>query len=274
MEIYQLHSICRQIRKDILAMIYEAGSGHPGGSLSAVELLVGLYFSKMKYNAKDPFFENRDRFFLSKGHACPVLYATLARAGYFSVDTLSTLRKLGSCLQGHPNMCKLPGLESSSGSLGQGLSIANGVALAAKMDHKTYRVYCLLGDGELNEGQVWEAAMTAAHHKLDNICAIVDYNKIQLDGPVESIKGLDPLTDKWRAFNWHVIEIDGHDIEQVSAAYDEAAGFKGKPSVIIAHTIKGKGVSFMENKAEWHGKAPNSEELKLALAEIESYKKE
>ncbi len=263
-----LKEICKVIRKDIITMIHQAGSGHPGGSLSAVELMVGLYFNKMKHNPKQPGWGERDRFFLSKGHACPVHYSVLARSGYYPVEELNSLRKLGSCLQGHPNFCRLPGLESSSGSLGQGLSIANGVALAAKMDDKNFRIYCLLGDGELNEGQVWEAMMTSAHHKLNNICAIVDYNKVQLDGPISSIKELSPLSDKWKAFNWNVIEIDGHHMKQVLDAYDAAAHCKDKPSVIIAHTIKGKGISFMENKAEWHGKAPNAQELELALAEL------
>lgn len=268
-EIQRLQSICAAVRKDIVDMVHRAGSGHPGGSLSAVELLVGLYFSKLRHDPLNSGWDMRDRFFLSKGHACPVLYSVLARAGYFPAEELGTLRKLGSNLQGHPNMHKLNGLESSSGSLGQALSIANGAALAAKMDKKDIRVYCLMGDGELDEGQVWEAAMTAAQHKLNNVCAIVDFNKLQLDGSLESIKNLEPLTDKWKAFNWNVIEIDGHDMEQVLAAYDQAAACTDKPSVIVAHTVKGKGVSFMENKAEWHGKAPNKEELELALEEIE-----
>lgn len=268
-EIQRLQSICATVRKDIVEMVHRAGSGHPGGSLSAVELLVGLYFSKLRHDPLNSGWAMRDRFFLSKGHACPVLYSVLARAGYFPVEELGTLRKLESNLQGHPNMHKLNGLESSSGSLGQALSIANGAALAAKMDKKDIRVYCLMGDGELDEGQVWEAAMTAAQHKLNNVCAVVDFNKLQLDGSLESIKNLEPLTDKWKAFNWNVIEIDGHDMEQVLAAYDQAAACTDKPSVIVAHTVKGKGVSFMENKAEWHGKAPNKEELELALEEIE-----
>lgn len=264
----QLSDICKTVRKDILNMTHRAGSGHPGGSLSAVELMVGLYFEILKHNPKDPQWEDRDRFILSKGHAAPVVYSVLARSGYFSAEVLDTLRKLGSPLQGHPNMYKVPGLDSSSGSLGQGLSIANGLALAAKMRKKDYRVYCLLGDGELQEGQVWEAAMTAPQHKLDNVCAIVDYNRIQLDGPISEIKELHPLPDKWRSFNWNVIEIDGHNIEQVLEAYEKASNTKGKPSVIIANTVKGKGVSFMENKAEWHGKAPNVNEYESAVAEI------
>lgn len=268
-DIAELKNICKIIRKDIVTMVHHAGSGHPGGSLSGVELLTGLYFSKLRHDPMNPDWIERDRFILSKGHACPLHYSVLARSGYFPVELLNTLRKLESPLQGHPNMLKLPGLDCSSGSLGQGLSIANGLALAAKLDQKDYRVYCLMGDGELNEGQVWEAAMTAAHHKLDNVCAIVDYNKLQLDGSISSIKELHPLMEKWQSFNWNVIEIHGHDMEQVLEAYDKAAACKGKPTVIVAHTIKGKGVSFMEDKAEWHGKAPNTKELELALVEID-----
>lgn len=264
----QLEETCKTIRKDILKMTHLAGSGHPGGSLSAVELMVGLYFGTFKHNPLNPGWEDRDRFILSKGHAAPVQYSVLARAGYFSPEILDTLRKFGSILQGHPNMHKVPGLDSSSGSLGQGLSIANGLAMAAKIRKKDYRVYCLLGDGELQEGQVWEAAMTAPQHKLDNVCAMVDYNRVQLDGPISEIKELHPLTDKWKSFNWNVMEIDGHNIEEVLKAYEEAANTKGKPSVIIARTIKGKGVSFMENKAEWHGKSPNIKEYEAAIAEI------
>ncbi|WHH59201.1 transketolase [Petroclostridium sp. X23] len=260
--------MCKTIRKDILTMIYHAKSGHPGGSLSSVELMVGLYFGIMNHNPQQPEWEDRDRFILSKGHVAPVVYSVLARSGYFSTEHLNTLRKFGSKLQGHPNMHKVPGMDSSSGSLGQGLSIANGLAMAAKMRNINYRVYCLLGDGELQEGQVWEAVMTAAHHKLDNICAMVDYNRVQLDGTVDAIKGLDPLADKWKAFNWNVIEIDGHNMEEVLNAYEKAAETKGMPTVIIANTIKGKGVSFMEGKAEWHGQAPSEQQLEAALAEI------
>lgn len=261
--------MCKIVRKDILNMIHKAKSGHPGGSLSAVELLVGLYFEIMKHNCENPSWEDRDRFILSKGHIAPAVYSVLARCDYFSTDHLSSLRNFGSILQGHPNMHKVPGLDSSGGSLGQGLSLANGLAMAAKIKNKGYRVYCLLGDGELQEGQVWEAVMTAAHHKLDNVCAIVDYNKVQLDGNVEDIKGLDPLAEKWKAFNWHIIEIDGHNIEEVINAYKKASEVKGMPTVIIAHTVKGKGVSFMEGVAGWHGLAPNDEQLEKALAEIE-----
>lgn len=261
--------MCKTVRKDILNMIHEAKSGHPGGSLSSVELLVGLYFEIMNHNPENPEWEDRDRFILSKGHVAPVVYSVLARSGYFSVDTLNSLRKYGSILQGHPNMHKVPGMDSSSGSLGQGLSIANGLAMAAKMKSKDYRVYCLMGDGELQEGQVWEAVMTSAHHKLDNVCAIVDFNRVQLDGDVDAIKGIDPLAEKWKAFNWNVIEIDGHNIEEVINAYKKAEETKEMPTVIIANTVKGKGVSFMEGVAGWHGQAPNKEQLEAALAEIE-----
>lgn len=266
--VQELQQTCLEVRRDIVRMTHAAGSGHPGGSLSAVELLVGLYFTKLRHDANNPTWPERDRFVLSKGHAAPVLYSILARRGYFPVDELVTLRKLGSRLQGHPNMLALPGLDNSSGSLGQGLSIANGLAMAARLNQMDYRVYCLMGDGELQEGQVWEAAMTAAHRKLDNVCALVDYNNLQIDGDVEDVKGIHPLAEKWSAFNWHVMVIDGHDLNQVLAAYDEAASVKGKPSVIIAKTIKGKGVSFMENQADWHGKAPNQAQLEQALAEL------
>lgn len=266
--IENLKAICKDVRADIVKMTAAAGSGHPGGSLSSVELLTALYFNVLNHKPEEPNWPDRDRFILSKGHVCPVLYAVMARTGYFPVEELMTLRKFGSRLQGHPNVKVLPGLESSSGSLGQGLSIANGLALAAKLDNKSYRVYCLLGDGELQEGQIWEAMMTAAHYNLDNVCAIVDYNNLQIDGKCSEVMCLDPLIKKWESFNWHVIEIDGHDLEQVLKAYEEAAKHKGNPSVIIAHTTKGKGVSFMEDVAGWHGKAPNQEELEKALQEI------
>jgi transketolase len=249
-------------------MTAAAGSGHPGGSLSSVELLTALYFNVLNHRPEEPNWPDRDRFILSKGHVCPVLYSVMARTGYFPVEELMTLRKFGSRLQGHPNVKALPGLESSSGSLGQGLSIANGLALAAKLNNKSYRVYCLMGDGELQEGQIWEAAMTAPHYGLDNVCAIVDYNNLQIDGKCDEVMGINPLAKKWESFNWHVIEIDGHDLAQVLKAYEEAANHKEQPSVIIAHTTKGKGVSFMENVAGWHGKAPNKEELEKALQEI------
>jgi len=264
----RIQDICKEVRADIVRMTSAAGSGHPGGSLSAVEAMTVLYFSVMNHRPTEPDWAERDRFFLSKGHACPVLYSVMARSGYFPVEELLTLRKCGTRLQGHPSCKTLPGIEVSSGSLGQGLSIANGFALSAKVSGKYRRSYCLLGDGELQEGQVWEAIMTAAHYKLDNVCAVVDYNGLQIDGNVENVMGIAPLADKWRSFNWHVIECDGHDVSQMMAAYEEAKQTKGKPSVIIMKTVKGKGVSFMENVAGWHGKVPNGEELQKALDEI------
>ena len=263
-----LSALCRQLRQDVLEMIHAAGSGHPGGSLSAVEILTALYFDVMKVDPKNPSDPQRDRFILSKGHAAPILYAVLARKGYFDPAILPTLRSLGSPLQGHPHMHMLPGLDCSSGSLGQGLSIANGLAFAAKKQNKASRTYCLMGDGEVQEGQVWEAAMTAAHFGLDNVCAIVDNNGVQLDGTTAEIMGVEPLGEKFRAFGWHVIDCDGHDLEALLAAFQEAAETKGKPTVIVAKTVKGKGVSFMENQCGWHGKAPNKEELAAALTEI------
>ena len=265
----QLLEMCTTIREDILVMLNKAKSGHPGGSLSATELVTALYFGGiMKYDAKNPKWEGRDFFILSKGHACPAIYAALARAGFFSIDELGKLRRLGSILQGHPNAMLTPGLDCSSGSLGQGLSIANGLGLAFKKQDKPNRVYCLLGDGEIQEGQIWEAAMTSAHYRLDNVCAILDSNGIQLDGRVDDIKGIEPLADKWLSFGWNVIECDGHDIEQVYNAYEAAMSKKSKPSILIAKTVKGKGVSFMENNIDWHGLTPNDEQLAKALAEI------
>jgi len=264
-----LEHIAGQVRRDILVMLHEAKSGHSGGSLSSVEIMVALYFYKMKHNPKEPDWEGRDYFILSKGHVCPALYAVMARAGYMPLEELMTLRKFGSRLQGHPHRLKLPGLETSCGSLGQGLSVANGLALALKLDKKPNRVYCLLGDGETQEGQVWEAAMTAAHYQLDNVCAIIDYNNLEIDGFVEDVMGIYPVVDKWKAFNWHVHECDGNDMESVMRALDHAGQFKRKPSVIIAHTTKGKGVSFMEDVDLWHGKVPKSEQLDQALAQLE-----
>lgn len=264
----ELKKTCKDVRADIVEMTAAAGSGHPGGSLSAVELMTALYFNVLNHQPQELAWSDRDRFILSKGHACPVLYSVMARSGYFPVEELLTLRKLGSRLQGHPSSKMLPGLEVSGGSLGQGLSITNGLALAAKLNNQDFRVYCLLGDGELQEGQVWEAIMTSAHYKLDNVCALVDYNNLQIDGTVESVMGIAPLVEKWQSFNWHTIEIDGHDLSQVLAAYEEAKQTKGQPSVIIARTVKGKGCSFMENVAGWHGKSCNKEELKTALDDI------
>jgi transketolase len=264
----RLKESARQIRRDVIEMTHAAGSGHPGGSLSAAEVLAVLFFSVMRHDPRKPNWEGRDRFYLSKGHACPVLYAALGEAGYFDRSEFKRFRKLGSILQGHPHRLKTPGVEASSGSLGQGLSLAAGAALGFKMDGKANRVYCLMGDGELQEGQVWEAAMAAGHFKLDNLCAIVDYNGLQIDGQVEQVMGLAPLSEKWRSFRWNVLEVDGHRVEALISAFERASSSKGKPTVILARTIKGKGVSFMENRAEWHGRAPNREEYEKALNEL------
>ncbi len=267
-DIKALEEKARLIRIEILKMLTLAGSGHTGGSLSAADIVTALYFYKMRYNPKEPLWKERDRFILSKGHAAPLLYATLSMAGYFDHELLKTLRKIGSPLQGHPNSKSLPGIEISTGSLGQGLSVANGIALGLRLDGINSRVYCLLGDGEIQEGQVWEAAMTAAHYHLENICAIVDNNGLQIDGPVREIMRIDPVTQKWNAFGWHIIEIDGHNMEEIVNAMDEAETIKGKPAVIIAHTTKGKGVSFFEGRVEYHGLAPSPEELSRALKEL------
>jgi len=265
----QLKDTARGIRKDVLTMLAEAGSGHTSGSLSCVDIVVAIYYYKLRHDPKNISWLDRDRFILSKGHTCPALYAVLARRGFFPCEALMTLRKRGSILQGHASL-STPGCEASTGSLGQGLSISNGIALSARLDFKDYRVYCLMGDGELDEGQVWEAAMTTAHYKIDNICAIVDYNKQQIDGWTSDIKNLEPIKDKWLAFGWNVIEIDGHDFGQIMDALDKAEIIKGKPTVIIAHTVKGKGVSFIEkNSIAFHGTAPKKADLEKALKEIE-----
>ncbi len=267
-KIKELKKIANKIRKLIIQMISRAGSGHPGGSLSSTEIITCLFFEVMRHNPKDPHWPDRDRFHLSKGHTCPALYAALALCGYFPKEELWTLRKLGSILQGHPDR-RTPGVDVASGSLGQGLSVAVGMALAARLDKKDYRVYCLMGDGEIQEGNIWEAAMSAAHFKLDNLCGIVDYNRFQIDGRVEEVMNLEPLVNKWEAFGWHVISCDGHNIEELLEAFDEAKSIKQKPTVIIAHTVKGKGVSFMEHVVDFHGRAPNEEETKIALEELE-----
>jgi transketolase len=267
-DIQKLKEITTTIRRHIITMLTESASGHPGGSLSAVEILTALYFSEMRVDPKNPKWEDRDRFVLSKGHGAPVLYAVLAEKGFFDKKHLNTLRKIDSILQGHPNMNDTPGVDMSTGSLGQGLSVANGMALAGKLDNKDYRVFVYLGDGELQEGQVWEAAMTAAHYKLDNLTAFIDHNGLQIDGPVEKVMNPEPIADKFRAFGWHVISIDGHDFEQIFKAIDEAKNTKGKPTMIVAKTVKGKGVSFMENQVGWHGTAPNKEQCEKALAEL------
>lgn len=256
------------IRKDIIHMITEAGSGHPGGSLSSVELITALYFNKLRHNPKDPKWPLRDRVVFSKGHGCPLWYAVLSECGYFPKEELLKFRKHGSILQGHPDSLRTPGVDISSGSLGQAFSASCGMAAAGKIDKKDYRVYVLLGDGELQEGQVWEAAMAASHYKLDNLCALLDYNGFQIDGRVEDIMALEPIADKWKAFGWYTIEIDGHDFTSVIEAYNKAETIKGKPTIIIAKTIKGKGVSFMENTSDWHGKAPTKEQSNQAIKEI------
>jgi transketolase len=266
-KIKRLEEKAKQIRKLIVQMVAKAGSGHPGGSLSSTDIVCCLYFSVMRHNHNDLQWPQRDRFHMSKGHCCPLLYAVLAEAGYFPKDKLWTLRNLGSILQGHPDW-RTPGVEVASGSLGQGLSVAVGMALAARIDQESFRVYCLLGDGEIQEGQIWEAAMAASHYKCDNLCAILDYNGYQIDGRVEQIMNIEPLRDKWQAFGWHTIEIDGHNIPQILNAFEQAQTIKGKPTIIIAKTIKGKGVSFMENVVDFHGRAPTKEETKKALEEL------
>ena len=256
------------VRQDIINMLTESSSGHPGGSLSCTDILVTLYFNEMRYDVKNPNDENRDRFVLSKGHAAPALYATLSEAGFFPKEELMTLRKINSKLQGHPNMNYVPGVDMSTGSLGQGISTAVGMALAGKLDKKNYRVYTILGDGELEEGQVWEAAMSAAHYKLDNLTAFVDYNGLQIDGNVTDVMNPEPITNKFEAFNWNVISIDGHNYEEIISAINEAKNVKDKPTVIVCKTVKGKGVSFMENQCGWHGTAPNREQCEAAIKEL------
>ena len=263
-----LANIANDIRIGIIEQVYNASSGHPGGSLSCADILAVLYFNQMNIDSENPNAKGRDRFVLSKGHCAPALYATLARKGYFDKELLKGFRKVESNLQGHPDMKKVPGVDMSTGSLGQGLSAAVGMAIGSKMEHEGYRVYCLLGDGELEEGQVWEAAMSASKNKLDNLCAIVDYNTLQIDGNVEEVAGLIDIKEKFESFGFNVIEVNGHDIEALIHAFNSAKHQKDMPSVIIAHTIKGKGVSFMEGKAEWHGKAPNQEQYEEAINEL------
>lgn len=267
-DIGELQAIAKKVRRHIVTMITTAKSGHPGGSLSAVEILVTLYFDKLRHDPANPKWPERDRFILSKGHAAPVLYAVFVEAGYTPEGPLNTLRRIGSIYQGHPDVRFIPALEASTGSLGVGLSLGLGMAEAARLDKSPSRVYVLLGDGEIQEGQIWEAAMYGSFHKVDNLVAIVDSNKIQLDGFVKDIMALEPLADKWRAFGWNVIQLDGHDIAALQKAFDDAAAAKGKPTVILANTIKGKGVSFMENNPKFHGVAPTADELVRALEEI------
>jgi len=267
-KITALKATANRLRQDVIEMTAEAGSGHPGGSLSSADIMSCLYFDVLRHNPKDPKWPDRDRFVLSKGHACPVLYSALARAGYFPVKELKTLRKIGSRLQGHPDNRRTPGVEICSGSLGQGISAAVGMALAGKMDGKDFRVYAIIGDGEMEEGEVWEAAMSASHYKLDNLCVILDYNGLQIDGPIRKVMSPEPIKEKWLSFGWHAIEIDGNSISEILNAFKEARKVGGRPTIIIAHTIKGKGVSFMENVVAFHGKAPTKEEAEKALEEL------
>jgi transketolase len=266
--IRMLEDKATEMRKDIVTMVGNAGCGHPGGSLSSADIVSTLYFHVMKHDPQNPKLADRDRFVLSKGHCCPVLYAALANAGYFPREELKTFRAIDSRLQGHPDRNKTPGVEFSTGSLGQGLSAACGMALAGKLDGKGYRVFCIIGDGESQEGQIWEAAMTAAHYNLDNLTVFTDHNGLQIDGPNREIMNVEPLADKWRAFNWNVIEIDGHDYGQIMDAVSDANKVAGKPRMVMAKTIKGKGVSFMEDVCDWHGKAPNEDQVKQALCEL------
>ena len=269
MENLELEKIANEVRKGIVTAVHSAKSGHPGGSLSAADILTYLYFEEMNVDPANPKWEDRDRFVLSKGHVAPGLYSTLAEKGYFPKEDLKTLRHTGSYLQGHPDMKHIPGIDMSSGSLGQGVSAAVGMAAAGKYDKKDYRVYTLTGDGEIQEGQIWEAAMWAGHRKLDNLVVIVDNNNLQIDGSVEDVCSPYPIDKKFEAFNFHVINIDGNDFDQIRAAFKEARETKGMPTAIIAKTVKGKGVSFMENAAGWHGKAPNDEEYEIAMADLE-----
>ena len=269
MDKLKLMKTANEIRKGIVSSVHSAKAGHPGGSLSAADIFTYLYFEELRVDPKEPKKADRDRFVLSKGHTAPGLYSALAERGYFPKEDLLTLRHVGSYLQGHPDMKHIPGVDMSSGSLGQGISAAVGMAIAGKMDDADYRVYTLLGDGEIQEGQVWEASMLAASHKLDNLVVIVDNNNLQIDGTIEEVNSPYPIDKKFEAFNFHVIKIDGNDFDQIDAAFKEAKTVKGQPTAIIAKTVKGKGVSFMENQVGWHGKAPNDEEYKVAMEELE-----
>lgn len=263
-----LKKIALEVRKDIIEAVYSAKSGHPGGSLSIADILTVLYFNQMNIDEKKPDDPNRDRLVLSKGHACTALYSVLAEKGYFDKEDLKTFRKLGSPLQGHPDMNKIPGIDMTTGSLGQGLSASVGMAIASKMNKAGCKIYCILGDGEIEEGQIWEAAMSASKYKLDNLCVILDNNNLQIDGEIEKVGGMNNITEKFLSFGFNVVNINGHNIDEIIDAITTAKQTKGKPTIIIAKTIKGKGVSFMENKAEWHGKAPSEEEYKLAMDEL------
>ncbi len=267
-DIKQLQEKAKEVRKGIIEAVYSNKSGHPGGSLSIADIMTVLYFNQMNIDEKNPKWEDRDRLVLSKGHCSPALYSCLANRGFFDVEKLKTFRNINSNLQGHPDMNKVPGVDISSGSLGQGLSCANGMAIAGKMDNKNYRVYCILGDGEIEEGQVWEAAMASNKYKLDNLCVIVDNNNLQIDGTIEEVMSSYPIGEKFKSFGFQVINIDGHNIQEIIDAFDVAKNVKDKPTCIIAKTIKGKGVSYMENDVKWHGIAPNEEQYQLAMKEL------
>ena len=270
MNIEELTKKAVEIRKGIIEAVYHAQSGHPGGSLSVADILTVLYFHEMRIKPEESDWEDRDRLILSKGHCSPALYSCLANRGYFSIEDLKTVRKIDSYLQGHPDKNKVPGVDMTTGSLGQGLSAANGMAIAGKMNQKDYRVYCILGDGEIEEGQIWEASMTSSKYKLDNLCVIVDNNNLQIDGTIEEVMNPYPIDEKFRSFGFEIIKINGHDIEEIIKAFEVAKNIKGKPTCIIAKTIKGKGISYMENQVGWHGKAPNKEQYKEAMANLVS----
>lgn len=268
-EIQKIATKAKKVRKDIIEEVYSAKSGHPGGSLSIADILTVLYFKEMNINPEDPKWEERDRLVLSKGHCSPALYSVLANRGFFPEEDLKTFRNINSYLQGHPDKNKVPGVDMTTGSLGQGLSAANGMAIAGKMDKKDYRVYCILGDGEIEEGQIWEAAMAANKYKLDNLCVIVDNNNLQIDGTIEEVMSSYPIDEKFKSFGFQVINIDGHDIDEIIKAFEVAKNVKDKPTCIISKTVKGKGISYMENQAGWHGKAPNDEQYEQAIKELE-----
>lgn len=267
-DVNELQKYADRIRQGVIKAVYSAKSGHPGGSLSIAEILAVLYFNQMNIDEKNPKAKERDRLVLSKGHTAPALYSALALRGFFDMDELSNFRNINSNLQGHPDMKNIPGVDASTGSLGQGLSIANGMALGSKQDSEGVRVYCICGDGEIQEGQIWEAAMTASHYKLDNLCLIIDNNNLQIDGKVNEVMSVYPIDEKFKSFGFETINVDGHNIQELISAFEQAKKVKGKPTAIIANTIKGKGVSFMENEASWHGKAPNEEQYKQAMKEL------
>ncbi len=267
-KVEELEKKAKTIRKGIIEAVYEAKSGHPGGSLSIADILTVLYFNELKIDENNPNWEERDRVILSKGHCSPALYSALANKGFFKVEDLKTFRKIDSYLQGHPDKNKVPGVDMTTGSLGQGLSIANGIALMGKLQNKNYRVYAILGDGEIEEGQIWEAAMTSNKYKLDNLCVIIDNNNLQIDGSIEEVMSSYPIDEKFKSFGFQIINIDGHNIQEIMDAFEVAKNVKNKPTCIIAKTIKGKGISFMENRVEWHGKAPTEEQYKIAMKEL------